>query len=300
MRELVNLFSLYYLCSRRKSIIKKLIRYFERPLLTSSEIYLKQLFVLEAQKTSDFDKSYNDLDKNSWILLKFVNYNGHSIVRSGITTASIVNKNKYLRSRYIVPMYTYIAMVTDPSLARNILVLKQPCGITFSRTFNRIPPGFYSCSIRIQIPKIQDIISQGVKIQKYNNNFVTKLSVTYNNCNCGDCDAAFVLNQAYLKPNFWNQLLTNKNFVGLEDSNLEILREPQYHKTQSKFCANWFIIKMKTPFMIRTTSGVTFEWKDVSKDESTKAGLWRTKMALDFVQLERLYSYHNICDHYQT
>ena len=52
--------------------------------------------------------------------------------------------------------------------------------------------------------------------------------------------------------------------------------------------------------MIRTNSAATFEWKDVLKDESTKAGLWRTGMALDFVQLERIHSYYNIRDHYQT
>ena len=278
IEETVKRFSMHYLFSY--SNMDKAQKYLETSLLTWEEIWMKKKVEdFSSNQTLDFDLSP--------ILLKYINYNGHFVVRSSIKTATVVNKrNQYQRSRYV-------GMVNCPSLGRHYLVLRQPCGITFSKTFSRLCQGNYNVSIRVQLPKILEMLSQKTT-QKWKDQYTTLLTVKTEPCNTiGNAKhyKSLILAQAFLEPWCWNKFSTEEhNKIDFEIGNLSISREPQFHDSGSKisYTLDWFFIKLRQPFLVKTLSDVKVEWKDVLKYEDAKVGLWKVGMAFDFVQLEKL------------
>ena len=69
----------------------------------------------------------------------------------------------------------YIGLQTYTPLGRNVLRLKEPCGISFSKIFSRVSSGTYITSVHVILRPELDCFKKTIILK---NNYVTRLRVT--------------------------------------------------------------------------------------------------------------------------
>ena len=211
--------------------------------------------------------------------LRYINFNQHFIVRSPITTASVVNKRSQYRKHRFIRTETYVPF------GRHVLRVKQPCGISFMKQFSRVSPGRYIISVHVLLRPDGDYIAKSIQLK---NDYVTLVTVKGEQVGKDKHNIlpqeSVILAHIYLQPNIWQQISLNKFDNEILDGNAWIIKEREHSNRQS---LNGFFIKLK-PFELLKCSDLTVEWRDIAKYQLKDCGRWNEGICWDFVQLERL------------
>ena len=275
MFENVKSFALHYILSHsRIDILNQCLNMREKMNLL---IWEEKMFMTRLRSnngTPSIDMSIS--------ALKYINFMGHFVIRCPITTASVVNKRSQYRKQRFIGMETY------SPLGRDVLRLKQPCGISFMKRFHRVSSGRYVISVHVLLRPDLDCFAKAIQLK---NNYVTQLTVKGEHVDEKGIKLKilpkepFVLAQINLQPRLWQQI-SRGNFANeLLEGNAWVIREPNSNcPLQSP---NWFFIKLK-PFEVIKYSNLTLEWRDIAKYQLKDCGRWNEGMCWDFVQLERL------------
>ena len=260
MLHRVQTYALHYVSSNLR--IEKLDIILNSPLLTFEEIMFRNCLIRDRgpQKST------------SLLALKYINQYGTLVKRSSITTAIVVDRrSQFQKQRYII-------RERYPPLDRDVLRLKQICGLHFEKCFNKVPIGQYQISIHFQLGG--DLRRHG-RPRRWNNNCKTLLCVDKENEN----NNPEKLCRVSIEPHFWKQIQNDTFDNNLLGGSGYVVREDDSFSTQTK---NWFFLILKT-FTINKETSLIFKWSDVETTEWKDSGLWKEEMCWDFVQLQAVH-----------
>ena len=253
----IQTFALHYVSSHLR--MNTVNNFFARQILTTEEMIIRNQFAR--------DKGPQAL--TSLVAFKYLKHYGNFIERSSITTAIVVNRrNQFQKQRYIV------RELCEP-LGRDVLRLKQVCGLHFKKRFCNVPAGRYQISIHIQI---RGNLDRPGRPRRWNNNCTTILSAS-------DEWAPRLLGQAAIEPHYWKKIQKNKfdnEFLG---GSARVEKEPNSLTLEAN---NWFYVVLK-PFNLENVSNnLIFEWTDMETTAWKDSGRWKEGMCWDFVQIKEL------------
>lgn len=165
------------------------------------------------------------------IAFKGVNLYGHFIQRSSITTAVVVNRRSQFQKQRYIFRESYIP------LGRDVLRLKQLCGLHFKKRFSNVPAGNYQISLHIQLRGELDYPGRP---RRWNNNCTTRLAVIDEDADSFDS----LLVNVDIEPDYWKQIQKEKFDNNALSGNAHIVREHNSLQVD-----NWFFIVLK-PFYL--------------------------------------------------
>ena len=270
----VQSFALHYVESHLR--MERLDKFFSCRLLTYEERIIKNRIERESGPQLS----------TSLMVLKYLNQYGQFFDRASITTAWVANRKSQLyKQRYIV------RELCEP-LGRDVLRLKQICGLRFEKQFNHIPAGNYQVSIHLHIGV--DLERSG-RPRKYNNNCTSILTVMnmpswnltsilsgpMNYGSLQDDDDTLV--SVNIEPHYWKLIQRNKFDNDLLDGNAWITREENmfpYHTN------DWFYVTLKPFQLTNDDNHVVFYWSERESNSWTNSGRWKEGMSWDFVQIQ--------------
>ena len=257
MLHRVQTYALHYVSSKLR--IEKLDMILNSPLLTFEEIMFRNCLIRDRGPQTS----------TSLLALKYVKQYGKLVKRSSITTAIVVDRrSQFQKQRYII-------RERYPPLDRDILRLKQICGLHFEKCFNKVPIGQYQISVHFQLGG--DLRRHG-RPRRWNNNCKTVLSVDEENEN----NNPEKLCRISIEPHYWKQIQNDAFDNNLLGGSGYVVREDDCFSTQTK---NWFFLVLK-PVTIRKETSLIFKWSDVETTEWKDSGLWKEEMCWDFVQIQ--------------
>ena len=253
----VQNYALHYVSSNFR--MEKLDMILNSPLLTFEEIMFRNRLI----------RDHGPQKSTSLLALKYVKQYGKLLKRSSITTAIVVDRrSQFQKQRYII-------REKYPPLDRDVLRLKQICGLHFEKCFKKVPIGQYQISIHFQLGG--DLRRNG-RPRRWNNNCRTLLSVDEENEN----NNPQKLCRVSIEPHYWKQIQNDTFDNNLLDGNGFVVREDDCFSTQTK---NWFFLVLK-PFTVNKETTLIFKWSDVETTEWKDSGLWKEEMCWDFVQIQ--------------
>ena len=257
MLHRVQTYALHYVSSKLR--IEKLDMILNSPLLTFEEIMFRNCLIRDRGPQTS----------TSLLALKYVKQYGKLVKRSSITTAIVVDRrSQFQKQRYII-------RERYPPLDRDVLRLKQICGLHFEKCFNKVPIGQYQISVHFQLGG--DLRRHG-RPRRWNNNCKTVLSVDEENEN----NNPEKLCRISIEPHYWKQIQNDAFDNNLLGGSGYVVREDDCFSTQTK---NWFFLVLK-PITIRKETSLIFKWSDVETTEWKDSGLWKEEMCWDFVQIQ--------------
>ena len=257
MLHRVQTYALHYVSSKLR--IEKLDMILNSPLLTFEEIMFRNCLIRDRGPQTS----------TSLLALKYVKQYGKLVKRSSITTAIVVDRrSQFQKQRYII-------RERYPPLDRDVLRLKQICGLHFEKCFNKVPIGQYQISVHFQLGG--DLRRHG-RPRRWNNNCKTVLSVDEENEN----NNPEKLCRISIEPHYWKQIQNDAFDNNLLGGSGYVVREDDCFSTQTK---NWFFLVLK-PVTIRKETSLIFKWSDVETTEWKDSGLWKEEMCWDFVQIQ--------------
>ena len=255
----VQTFALHYVSSHLR--MKTVNNFFARHLLTSEEMMIRKRFA----------RDKGPKIRTSLVAFRYLKHYGNFIERSSITTAVVVNRrNQFQKQRYI------IRELSEP-LGRDVLRLKQICGLHFKKRFCNVPAGRYQISIHIQI---RGNLDRPGRPRRWNNNCTTILTATDEYSSNDDRHLA----QAAIEPQYWKKIQKNKFDNELLGGNARVEKD----ENSLPEANNWFYVALK-PFNLKNvTNNLIFEWTDMETTAWKDSGRWKEGMCWDFVQIKEL------------
>ena len=257
MLQRVQTYALHYVSSNLR--IETLDMILNSPLLTFEEIMFRNCLI----------RDHGPKKSTSLLALKYIKQYGKLLKRSSITTAIVVDRrSQFQKQRYII-------REKYPPLERDVLRLKQICGLHFEKWFNKVPIGQYQISIHFQLG---GDLRRHSRPRRWNNNCKTLLSVDAEN----EINNPRKLCRVSIEPHFWKQIQNDTFDNNSLGGNGYVVREDDCFSTQTK---NWFFLILK-PFTISKETSLIFKWSDVETTEWKDSGLWKEEMCWDFVQIQ--------------
>ena len=258
MQYHVQIFALHYVSSRFS--MEGLDKLFCGNLLTFEEMIIKKRLI----------RDNGPQLSTALMTFKYLNEYENFVRRSSITTAVVVNRRSQFQKQ------RYIFREACAPLGRDILRLKQICGLHFEKRFGKVPAGKYQVSIHFQL---RGDLDKGGRPRRWNNNCTTILNVEDESAN-GDTSLAKVA----IEPHFWRQIQKDKFDNDLMKGNAFVTKEENSFTFKNK---NWFFITLK-PFVLTRSTNVVFEWTDMETRIWKDSGRWKEGMCWDFVQIKEV------------
>ena len=207
------------------------------------------------------------------ISYKYFKEFGKFLERSSITTAIVANRrSQFQKQRYIV------RELCEP-LGRDVLRLKQICGLHFQKQFVNVPAGNYQVSIHLHISI--DLERSG-RPRRWNNNCTVDLAVMHDDKYC-DKSEYDLLASTTIEPHYWKLIQKDKMNNKLFGGNASIAKEESIFPTQT---SDWFFIKLKPFHLENDNNNLIFTWTEKESTSWKNSGRWKEGMCWDFVQIQ--------------
>ena len=257
----VQQFALHYVESHLRK--EMLGTFFENGLLTYEE---------------RINKNRLNRDNGPKLLTALISYKyfkeyGKFLERSSITTAVVANRrSQFQKQRYIV------RELCEP-LGRDVLRLKQICGLHFPKQFVNVPAGNYQVSIHLQISI--DLERSG-RPRRWNNNCTVNLAVIHDDKYCEESEHD-ILASVTIEPQYWKLIQKDKMDNKMFGGNASIAKEESIFPTQT---SDWFFIKLKPFNLENNNNNLVFTWTEKESTSWKNSGRWKEGMCWDFVQIQ--------------
>ena len=256
----VQQFALHHVESHLR--MEKLDKFFTSGILTYEERIIK----------NRLNRDNGPQLSTALMAFKYLDEYGQYFERASITTAVVVNRrNQFQKQRYIV------RELCEP-LGRDVLRVKQICGLHFQKEFDDVPPGIYQVSLHLQI-KVD--LERSGRPRRWNNNCTVIISVRLQDENSDS--SVVTLANAAIEPHYWKLIQKDKFNNDLLDGNATITKEENIFPFQTN---DWFYIKL-TPFRLKNKSNnLIFVWTEIESNDWKNSGRWKEGMCWDFVQIQ--------------
>jgi len=258
----VQHFALHYVESHLR--MEKLDKFLKSDLMTNEERIIKNRLI----------RDNGPQLSTSLMAFKYFNEYGQYFARSSITTAVVANRrSQFQKQRYIV------RELCEP-LGRDVLRLKQICGLHFQKQFSNVPAGQYQVSIHLQITV--DLERSG-RPRRWNNNCTVNLAVIHDDEPLSDRQPLASVN---IEPQIWKIIQKDKFRNNFLNGNASITKEENHLNLSPYRTSDWFYVKLKPFELEHDNNNLSFVWTEKESTSWKNSGRWKEGMSWDFVQIQ--------------